>query len=74
MKFEGRREGVVEILRSPEVQAEIQRRADKVRASVNQPVEASTYEGKNRIRGSVITSVKAGGDTAWLARALDQAT
>lgn len=47
--------GVRELLRSPGVRADIDRRVRAIAAAAGEGMEPSTIAGRNRARGSVIT-------------------
>lgn len=56
VKFELNREGVRELLQSPEVLAVCEEYASNAVAQLGEGYEASTYVGKNRVNASVIAT------------------
>lgn len=69
------RRGVRELLRSPEVLADLKRRAEAIAAAAGDGMEPSAMVGKNRARASVITAThnarRAEAVTRALTRAID---
>lgn len=47
-------EGIKELLKSPEVEAEVKKYADKAVASLGSGYESSSYVGKTRVNASVM--------------------
>lgn len=56
VKFELNREGVKELLQSPEMMAICKEYADNAIASLGDGYEVSTYTGKSRVNASVIAT------------------
>jgi len=63
------RKGMRKLLRSPEVLADLERRAEQIAAAAGPGMQASSMVGKNRARASVITATPA----AWRAEAAGRA-
>ncbi|MFA5712299.1 hypothetical protein [Mycolicibacterium sp.] len=69
------RKGMRQLLRSPEVLADLERRAERIAARAGDGMEPSAMVGKNRARASVITATsearKAEATRRALTRAID---
>lgn len=62
--------GVRQLLRSPEVLADLQRRAEQIAAAAGSGMEASSMVGPGRARASVITATSAAREAEASGRAL----
>ena len=67
------RRGMRELLRSPEVLAELERRAKQIAAAAGDGMEPSAMVGKNRARASVITATHSARRAEAVTRALTRA-
>lgn len=56
MKVELNRDGVRQLLTSPEVEADLADRAERIAAAAGDGFEASTITGRTRVRASVIST------------------
>lgn len=56
IRIEMNRKGVEELLKSPEVQGDLKRRADAIAAAAGPGMEARVSVGKSRARATVITA------------------
>lgn len=69
------RAGIGDILKSQEVQADLQRRAARIAAAAGPGMEATSRIGRNRARASVVTATpdarRSEATTRALTRALD---
>lgn len=48
--------GIRELLKSPAIQADLERRAQQIAAAAGPGMEVSTQQGENRARATVITA------------------
>lgn len=64
------RKGMRELLRSPEVLADLERRAKKIADVAGDGMEPSAMVGRNRARASVITGTKAAREAEATRRSL----
>lgn len=75
IRIELNSKAIRDLLRSPEVQAELLRRAQNIAAAAGPGMEASVVPGRNRARASVITATaearRAQATDRVLTRALD---
>lgn len=67
------RKGIRALLRSPEVLADLERRAERIAATAGDGMEASAMVGKNRARASVITATSEARKAEATRRALTRA-
>jgi len=67
------RRGMRELLRSPEVLADLKRRAEQIAAAAGDGMEPSAMVGKNRARASVITATPSARRAEAVTRALTRA-
>jgi hypothetical protein len=65
--------GMRQLLRSPEVLADLKRRAEAIAARAGDGMEASSMVGKNRARASVITATHSARRAEATLRALTRA-
>lgn len=61
--------GIRALLRSPEVEHDLERRAQAIAAAAGEGMEVSTFRGPNRVRATVITATT----EARVAEATDRA-
>lgn len=77
LRFKLNRKGVRQILRSPQVEADLKRRAENVAQQAGEGFEVDTFVGKNRARADVFTAThaarKAEAEERALTRAIDAA-
>lgn len=67
------RKGVRQLLRSPEVLADLDRRAKQIAAAAGSGMEPSAMVGKGRARASVITATSGAREAEATRRALTRA-
>jgi len=67
------RKGMRQLLRSPEVLADLERRAERIAARAGDGMEPSAMVGKNRARASVITATHSARRAEATSRALTRA-
>lgn len=65
--------GIEALLRSPEVVADLQRRADAIAAAAGPGMRATVYQGRDRARAEVWTGTYAARDAEAEGRALTRA-
>src|SRR5690606_22022340 len=68
-----KRKGMRELLRSPEVLADLKRRAESIAAAAGSGMEVSAMVGRNRARSSVITATSEARNAEATSRALTRA-
>lgn len=68
-----KRKGMRELLRSPEVLADLKRRAEAIAAAAGSGMEVSAMVGRNRARSSVITATSEARNAEATSRALTRA-
>ena len=73
MNIKYRGDIIAELLKSPAVQQDLRRRADRIAAAAGPGMEASVQVGRTRARGSVITATKQARDNEARNRALSRA-
>ena len=67
------RKGMRQLLRSPEVLADLKRRAEAIAAAAGSGMEVSAMVGRNRARASVITATSEARNAEATSRALTRA-
>ena len=67
------RKGMRQLLRSPEVLADLKRRAEAIAAAAGSGMEVSAMVGRNRARASVITATHSARRAEATSRALTRA-
>ena len=65
--------GMRQLLRSPEVLADLKRRAESIAAAAGSGMEVSAMVGRNRARSSVITATSEARNAEATSRALTRA-
>jgi tRNA A37 threonylcarbamoyltransferase TsaD len=73
MDIKYRGDVIAELLKSPAVQQDLRRRADRIAAAAGPGMEASVRVGRTRARGSVITATAQARDNEARNRALTRA-